>query len=937
MLLVLTGFPVAVGRVMRVTHFGPLTGVTSVVLGLLVPPVAAQNGTLIGTVTSADGGGPLQGVQIRVLGGAQPIGVLTDTQGQYSAQVRAGGYTVVVESLGFLDARFDRVSVSVGEITTLDIVLTPQALSLDPVTITVSRLQLGEKSTQAPATSYRVDSLQITERATPNIADHLREAPGVDIVTSGLQSARVVVRGFNDAFSGDLHMLSDHRLAGVPSLRVNLMNFIPITDQDIERIEVVLGPGSALYGPNTANGVVQIISKSPLTTQGTSVTFGAGERSVLQGSMRSALLLTDDLGVKISAQYVRGDEWQYMDPTEQANRDAADADPAACLADKAVRRLSPAEAQTACARIGARDFQLERWGLEARADYRFADDGVIVGTYGRNSSSGIELSSLSAAQNDDWIYQFYQARVSKGRLFAQVYYNTSDAGNTFLLRDGATLIDESRLIVTQIQDGIAIADDRQEFTLGFDYFGTRPNSRGSIYGSYEGENDIDEFGWYLQSATALSDKVDFVAAARLDAHSALADNVWSPRAALVLKPQEGQSVRFAYNRAFSTPTVLNHFVDISGGFAPYPLGALGFSARAYGTGSAGWSLQNPDGSLRGMRSPFNPGGAGELLSADTHVLWQLACGFLEQQGVIDPTASAVLCGLTPTNDDIARLLLDPNTQTVTPVEGAMLPDVPPLRESHTETFEVGWTGVFKDRISISADVFYMNKRDFVSPLIVQTPLLLLDRDDLEAYLTPYVGPANAAALADGIGGGPDTPPIPLAVASSDQVPSQGADLILTFRNLGDVDLWGADLAFDALLTEDWRLSGSFSLLGKDYFPIADGSTLALNAPREKGSLSIAYRNVLRGFSASARVRASSGFPVQSGVFVGTRCIGADMNAEDCVDDYAMVDLTASFRVPNTAATLQMSVNNAFNTPYRSFVGVPEIGRFAMVRVRYDLF
>jgi outer membrane receptor protein involved in Fe transport len=42
-------------------------------------------------------------------------------------------------------------------------------------------------------------------------------------------------------------------------------------------------------------------------------------------------------------------------------------------------------------------------------------------------------------------------------------------------------------------------------------------------------------------------------------------------------------------------------------------------------------------------------------------------------------------------------------------------------------------------------------------------------------------------------------------------------------------------------------------------------------------------------------------------------------------------------VPTTGATIQLVVNNLFDTDYRSFVGVPKIGRFAMLRVKYDLF
>ena len=63
----------------------------------------------------------------------------------------------------------------------------------------------------------------------------------------------VVARGFNNAFSGSILMLQDYRFAGVPSLRVNVPFLMTGTNEDVERIEVLLGPASALYGPNPAN------------------------------------------------------------------------------------------------------------------------------------------------------------------------------------------------------------------------------------------------------------------------------------------------------------------------------------------------------------------------------------------------------------------------------------------------------------------------------------------------------------------------------------------------------------------------------------------------------------------------------------------------------------------------------------------------------------
>ena len=59
--------------------------------------------------------------------------------------------------------------------------------------------------------------------------------------------------------------------------------------------------------------------------------------------------------------------------------------------------------------------------------------------------------------------------------------------------------------------------------------------------------------------------------------------------------------------------------------------------------------------------------------------------------------------------------------------------------------------------------------------------------------------------------------------------------------------------------------------------------------------------------------------------------------EDCVESVALMDVTLGYKVPTTSATLQLAVSNIFGTPYRSFVGVPNIGRFAIVKVKYDLF
>ena len=184
--------------------------------------------------------------------------------------------------------------------------------------------------------------------------------------------------------------------------------------------------------------------------------------------------------------------------------------------------------------------------------------------------------------------------------------------------------------------------------------------------------------------------------------------------------------------------------------------------------------------------------------------------------------------------------------------------------------------------------------------------------------------------------------VPLAVVSSDvaEMENGGADLIATYRNLGALDLWGGDVVLQWFVTPEWTLSATYSHVSDNWFRIAGSVPLALNAPSNKGTLGIAYRNEGRGISASTRVRYTGSYPFLSTSFDGTACVPdqpAQPFQEACIEAYALVDATLGVRIPGTAGTLQFGVINLLDSAYRSFVGVPSVGRLAMVRLRYDLF
>jgi iron complex outermembrane receptor protein len=366
-----------------------------------------------------------------------------------------------------------------------------------------------------------------------------------------------------------------------------------------------------------------------------------------------------------------------------------------------------------------------------------------------------------------------------------------------------------------------------------------------------------------------------------------------------------------------------------------------------------------------MRSPFNPAGADQLVpTAAAANFWKAAVAVAAQSAAAKGTplpASIVqlLTGLQPTGSQVGISLLDPNTNAVTAPENAVIPGVPGIRESYTESFEAGWQGVIQNRVRLSADSYYMKKKDFVSPLVLVTPLVLLNGQQVGAFITvPVVtaltqqylaaglplaqaqaqAAAAAAVLVPQLAGAIGS--VPVGVVSSPEVAARGADMIVTYKNVGDIDLWGADLGFSWFLNDLWTMNGTYSYVSKDYFNIAGSSPIALNSPKDKGTLSLAYRDARAGVNAEARVRYTGEFPAESAGYVGTKCINGGTGGifeEDCVAAATLVDVNFGFKIPNTRATAQLAVTNLLNTEYRSFVGVPYIGRFAMLRMKYDLF
>lgn len=930
----------------------------------LAAPASAQTGVVVGSVRDGTSGTPLSTVEVRVLdaSGERVAQTLTTSSGIFRIRDLPVGTYSFRFSLPGWEVRTERVRVTGGGApASVEVELTEQAINLNPITVTASKRE--EKTLEAPAAVEVVPTREIAEQPAVTLMDHVKKYAAVDVIKTGIQGNYVVVRGFNNVFSGATLTLTDNRIARVPSLRANISHLNPTTNADVERIEVVLGPGSALYGPNAANGVIHSITKSPIDQpggtfsvangirqQGATPGFGSSDEWVGHVEGRIAHQWAEEFGVKLSGQYFKGTEFFFRDPEEASQRELAEDcidagfSPTAAACQNFAQGLELGQVDDVQTLISSvrnvargRDEDVERWTADVRADWRPNLDTEVIFSAGRTQAiRSVDLTGLGAAQVKNWAYSYVQGRVLWNDAFAQVFWNKSQNDDSYLLRSGRPLVDESSLLVAQLQNSTRGAD-WANFIYGLDLLRTVPRTEGTINGQNEDDDDITEVGGYVQGEFDVGEKWDLVSAFRLDNHSRLDDPVFSPRAAVVYQADARNTLRMTYNRAFSTPTTLNLFLDISGGTVP--LGPVAYDVRAQGTTESGFTFSRTGpGNRPDFQSPFNqspfpdviPGGPRAFVPTTTENLWNLMVAVV---GTGNPDAGQLLASL-PTPDesqvgiDLRTLNIQDQQFLTTPGGFSSVADaVPPVDPQITNTLEVGYKGFLGDRLLVAGNVYYSRISDFISALRVNTPNVFLNRDDVEAYLESFGVPAEQAeGLATSIGGfpgDPDNPGIPLGVITPEQAGGSDPALVLTYQNLGDVDLWGADVTLDLLLSDRWELRIGGAWVSDDQFDSGE-ELVPLNAATLKGSLGIRYRNQDAGFNGQLRARAVNSFPANSGVYVGD------------VAGHGVVDLTLGYEIPGyRQVTAQLDVQNVLDNSYQTFVGAPELGRFILLRLKYD--
>ncbi|SVC69802.1 uncharacterized protein METZ01_LOCUS322656, partial [marine metagenome] len=277
---------------------------------LLLSSTMAANSTIYGKITDSETGQYLIGANIMLE--STNMGSASDADGYYSIyNVPIGSFTLTAMYMGYKTLS-QNIRIEGSKEYTINIKLEPSTIKLQETRVTAEKRK--GKVTTAPASMEIVTSRDIRGKNTTNMGAYLKGLKGVDFTSSGMNNYSISIRGFNSSFNTRVLTLSDGRVANIPALRVINYSTIPQSMDDVDRIEVILGPATALYGANAHSGVVNIISKPPAQFEGLtmSISGSSDERQLRKINGRFAKKMSKSISIKVSGLYLHAYDWPFV-------------------------------------------------------------------------------------------------------------------------------------------------------------------------------------------------------------------------------------------------------------------------------------------------------------------------------------------------------------------------------------------------------------------------------------------------------------------------------------------------------------------------------------------------------------------------------------------------------------------------------------------------
>jgi outer membrane receptor for ferrienterochelin and colicins len=798
---------------------------------------AQETGTVTGTVTRTGEGSPLSSVSVSVQGTG--LSTITAPDGRYTLRrVPAGPQVIVFRWLGYRPTE-SQVTVEAGSTATVDVALEPVAVALTEIVVQGAS-RAPERIVEAPAAISVVpqEVLQSTS-VTGQAPLALQAVPGADVVQSGVNDFNVNARGFNSSLNRRVLVLQDGRDLAIAFLGSQEWNGLPQPLEDVGRLEMVRGPGSALYGANAFSGVVNITTPTAREVLGTKVTLAGGELETFRGDVRHASVFGGDrFGFRVNAGYNRSDTYTRSRTLRNGTSLQEEYAPATDEPVPSVIEARPLNGQSTepltGAPVGEREPLQNVYG-SARLDY-YLDNGAVLSADGGGAQveNEVFVTGIGRVQVLKALKPYARLSLAHDRYNIFGFWNSrTSLDPQYSLVSGLPLEERSDVFHFEGQQNWNFQSDRGRLVYGASYRNTRVNTSGTLMDPLNDDRSDDYYSAYGQVEYRLTPQFRLVGAGRVD-DGTLFETQFSPKGALVFSPNEEHSFRFTVNRAFQTPNYSEFYLrvpvaqpttgpaTVEGGLETYYTGVQG--------ALAGGLL--PPGSLDGINlHPSLP--------------WNFS-----------PQGTQALA-LGNADLDVEKVL----------------------------GWELGYKGSLSDKLYVTADLYINELENFVTDLLpgvngayptfqltdgginVPADLAALDarlasfglppNHPLRAPIPTLQGGYAAVVAGTTLHGAP-------ALAT---LPDGSRAIVLSYTNSGNVTERGIELGVGYQFTPELR--GDVSFTGFDFEVKSQraGDQLLPNTPSKKANIAVSYAGV-QGFDANVSLRLVDGYQWAAGIFQG---------------------------------------------------------------------
>jgi outer membrane receptor protein involved in Fe transport len=865
---------------MRRNSSGPLSarrsfvGTFLLLTSLSTAAIAQETGTVTGTVTRASENGALSSVSVSVQGTGQST--VTGADGRYTLRrVPAGPQRIVFRWLGYRPTQVD-VTVEAGATVTADAALEAVTISLAEIVVEGAS-RAPERIVEAPAAISVVPQEVLRSASITGQAPlALQSVPGTDVVQSGVNDFNVNARGFNSSLNRRVLVLQDGRDLAIAFLGAQEWNGLTQPLEDLGKVEMVRGPGSALYGANAFSGVVNITTPTAREVLGSKVSVAGGELETVRGDLRHASVFAGDrFGIRVNAGYNRSDTYSRtrtrLDGTS-LQREYEDATDEPVPLVREVRPLTGQTVDAAGDAVGDRDPLVNGYG-SARLDY-YLNNGSVLSVDGGAAQveNEIFVTGIGRVQVTKAIKPYARVSMAADRYNLFAYWNSrTSLDPQFSLQSGLPIEERSDVFHVEGQTNFNFQRERGRAVVGGSARNTRTNTSGTLMNLADDDRSDGLYSIYGQVEYKVIPQVRVVGALRWD-DGDLFDRQFSPKGAVVFSPNENNSFRFSVNKAFQTPNYSEFFLQV-------PVAAPATGPRTLET-----SVESYYAAVRANV----PGPA--------------------------------LAGLTITDD------LPWNFSPGTPALALGNAD---LKVEKVTGWELGYKGSLSDKAYVTVDGYINELKDFVTDLLpgvnptfpsygltdqVNVPDELTA---LDARLAAIGLPSNhplRAAIPQLIAGH-----AALAVGTQLQganalatLPNGSRAIVLSYTNAGRVTERGVEVGVGYQLTPEFR--GDVSFTGFDFTvkSQAVGDQLVPNTPSKKASVALSYTGQ-QGIDANVTVRLVDGYQWSAGVFQGY------------VPSNEFVNVSAGYRV-NNYFRVHATATNLFDQKRFQLYGGSVIGR-----------